>query len=234
MATGLHPLIPMRTLTLILSALLAMAAVGCSSSSDSDDVQAQAFTSRLSLIGKGSGGVTGRVIFPSEFTQRSAAFYVDQVKFATLPDGRFRVTTIPVGQHEVRVLASGFEPVTVPVSVRDGNELAMKPIQLRIARGKVIGRLVDEKGQSATGIAVHLKPFGGATYTDQDGIFQFMGVGPGDLVLGVDDPYFTRQPQRFLLTPDEQRNLGNITVGRAQTSVSGRTAELAHGGESPR
>jgi hypothetical protein len=133
----------------------------------------------------------------------------------------------------VRVFAPGFEPVTVAVSVADGAEAKLQPIRLRIARGKVIGRLVDEQGKSATGIAVHLNPHGGATYSDQDGIFQFMGVGPGELTLGVDDPYFTPQPQRFQLAPDEQRNLGNVRVGRAQVAGAGRTAELAPGGGNP-
>jgi hypothetical protein len=198
-------------------------------------VQSQAYTSRLNVIGKPNGGVAGRIVFPSEFTQRSATFYVDQVKFASLPDGRFRVSTVPAGEHQVRVFAPGFEPTMVPVVVRDGTEAALQPIQLRIARGKVIGRLVDERGKSASGIAVHLNPHGGATLTDQDGIFQFLGVGPGEIMLGVDDPYFTPQPQRFMLSRDEQRNLGNVRVGRAQTLGAGRTAELANpNADSPR
>ncbi|HEX7928543.1 MAG TPA: carboxypeptidase regulatory-like domain-containing protein, partial [bacterium] len=133
---------------------------------------------------------------------------------------------VPAGQHDVRVFAPGFEPAMVPVNVANGGEAAIKPIQLRIARGKVIGRLVDEQGKSASGIAVHLAPFGSATTTDQDGIFQFLGVGPGDIVLGVNDPYFTPQPQRFTLARDEARNLGNVRVGRAQVGGSGNTAEL--------
>jgi hypothetical protein len=115
------------------------------------------------------------------------------------------------------------------VKITDSAEVALQPIQLRTARGKVTGRLVDERGQSASGIAVHLAPFGSATTTDRDGIFQFLGVGPGEIVLGVDDPYFTPQPQRFMLARDEARNLGNVRVGRAQTGGASPTADVTSG-----
>jgi hypothetical protein len=225
----------MRNSLLLLSAALLATVAGCQPVRDSADIQAQPYTSRLNLLGKPSGGVTGRIVFPSEFTQRSATFFIDQVRFATLPDGRFRVSDIPGGTHQVRVMVPGFEPVALQVDVSGGGEVALKPIELRMARGKVIGRLVDEQGKSASGIAVRLAPHGGATYTDQDGIFQFLGVGPGELTLRVDDPYFTPQPQRFVLERGEQRNLGNVRVGVAQAGGAGRTAEAFPGpGSSPR
>lgn len=220
----------MRNNLLLLSAALLVAAAGCQPARDSADIQAQPYTSRLNLLGKASGGLAGRIVFPSEFTQRSATFFIDQVRFATLPDGRFRVSDIPGGKHQVRVMIPGFEPVALEVDV-SGGEVALKPIELRMARGKVIGRLVDEQGKSAPGIAVRLAPHGGATHTDQDGIFQFLGVGPGELILRVDDPYFTPQPQRFVLERGEQRNLGNVRVGVAQAGGAGRTAEAFPGGD---
>lgn len=223
----------MRNNLLLLFAAL-LAAAGCQPARDSADIQAQPYTSRLNLLGKTSGGLSGRIVFPSEFTQRSATFFIDQVRFATLPDGRFRVSDIPGGRHQMRVMIPGFEPVALEVEV-SGGEVALKPIELRMARGKVIGRLVDEQGKSAPGITVRLAPHGGATYTDQDGIFQFLGVGPGELTLRVDDPYFTPQPQRFVLERGEQRNLGNVRVGVAQAGGAGRTAEaFPGGGASPR
>jgi hypothetical protein len=224
----------MRAFRPLIAALALATVLGCNRASEFTDIPAQAYTSRLNLLGKGGGTLTGRLVFPSEYTQRSVVFYVDDVKFTSQPDGRFHVASVPLGAHVVRVQMQGFEPVTAPVRVDDNQEARVGVLKLRMARGVVIGRLVDPQGRSASGVPVALKPHGGSTHTDQDGIFQFMGVGPGDLTLAVADPYFTERGMQFRLSQDERRNLGNIPVGRATASVSSRTAELPLDRPNPR
>ena len=224
----------MRAFRLLTLAVALVGVFGCDRGSNSTDVPPQAYTSRLSLMGKGDGSLTGRLVFPSEYTQRSVVFFVDGVKFTTQPDGRFHVTSLPVGTHDLRVHMQGFEPVSARVAVEDGKQASAGVLKLRLARGVVIGRLVDPQGRSASGVPVALKPHGGSTFSDQDGIFQFLGVGPGDLTLAVSDPYFTERGTQFRLSQDERRNLGNIAVGRAMASPGNRTAEMPLDRPNPR
>jgi hypothetical protein len=213
-------------LAVALALALALAIGGCNRASGPSDLQAQHYTSRLNLLGKGAGGLVGQVVFPSEFSQRSVTFYLDNVQFSTHPDGRFWVSTIPVGIHDLRIAVAGFDSVSRPVKVEDGGIVTLTPMKLYPARGRVLGRLVDEAGASANGVAVYLKPSGGMAYSDHDGIFQFDGIGSGDLALEVENPFQLRREMRFRLNADELRNLGNIPVARNPTPGTGRTAEL--------
>src|SRR5574341_1905266 len=219
---AIFPAGAMRAFRLLSLALVLAGVFGCNRQSEFTDIPAQSYTSRLNLLGKGGGSLTGRLVFPSEYTQRSAVFFVDGVKFTTQPDGRFHVTSVPVGAHELRVQMQGFEPVTAPVAVADKQEASVGVLKLRMARGVVIGRLVDPQGRSASGVSVSLKPHGGSTYSDQDGIFQFMGVGPGDLTLAVADPYFAQRGMQFRLGQDERRNLAisPVPIISAPRSIS--------------
>ncbi len=205
--------------------VFALAVSGCDLGGSGGDVPAQSYVNGLTAVVSRTGNLRGQIVFPSEYTQHSIRFTVDEVTFVTHPDGRFRISHIPAGEHWLDVRIKGYEPVRVPVTVSDGQTLALEALRLKEARGKVIGRLVQDKGSSAGGVELHLVPEDGVATTDGDGIFQFLGVSAGDHTLMVKDPRFFAGNQHFKLASNERRNLGNIRVYR-QTRGDPRTASL--------
>ena len=167
----------------------------------------------------------GQILFPSEYAQHSIRFELDDVTFVTHPDGRFRITNVPAGAHKLDVRIKGYEPVQAAVTIVDGQTMALEAVRLKEARGKVIGRLVQDKGHSAEGVELHMVPDDGVATTDGDGIFQFLGVSAGNHTLMVKDPRFFAGNQHFTLSSNERRNLGNIRVYK-QTRGDPRTASL--------
>jgi Carboxypeptidase regulatory-like domain len=210
----------------ILFALLAVAViVGCDLGVGSGDVPAQTYVNGLTAVVSATGEVRGQILFPSEYAQHSIRFALDQVTFVTHPDGRFRITNVPTGEHRLVVRVKGYEPVATPLRVANGKQLALDPLRLVEARGRVLGRLVQDKGSSAEGVEVRLAPEDGVAYTDSDGIFQFLGVTAGEHTLMVKDSRYFAGNQHFTLSNNERRNLGNIRV-YLQTRGDPRTARL--------
>jgi len=196
--------------TLIGAALIA----ACDKSPESTDIPAQRYTSRINLVGKAAGSLKGQVLFPSAYSQRSAAFYVNGVQLATMPDGRFWVRSIPAGDHEFRVYVPGFEPVVRPVRIGGGQLTDTLAIALRPTWGKLVGRVVGDDGRSAAGAIVRLEPYGLIGSTDKDGIFQFLGVGAGDHLLAVKCTGCDPEERAIKLQSNESRNLGIVTIHR--------------------
>ncbi len=218
-------------------ALLAFAAAmsglaACDKSPESTDIPAQRFTSQLNVLGKPAGSVTGQIVYPSEFAQRSTTFQLNDEVFATLPDGRFWVRTIPSGDYLLRVYMTGFEPILRPVRIERAHLADVQRLMLMPARGRVLGRLVYSDGRSAAGVALSLRPYNMAGRTDQDGIFQFYGVGAGVHMLNVDDQRLSPQQREVRLGANEVRNLGNISVIQRTETASGfaGTVEARGGG----
>jgi hypothetical protein len=212
-------------------AVLALAVAGaflaaaCDKSPASPDIPAQHYTSRINLIGKPAGSLKGQVVFPSAYSQRSSPFFVNGVQLSTLPDGRFWVRGIPVGDHELRIYVPGFEPIVRAVriagsQVTDTQVLALKPTQ-----GKLVGRIVTDDGRSAAGATVRLEPYGLIRSTDKDGIFQFFGVGGGEHLLGVQCTGCDRGEWSVRLQSNETRNLGIVTIHR-RTATAGDTVPV--------
>ncbi|HUJ76375.1 MAG TPA: carboxypeptidase regulatory-like domain-containing protein [bacterium] len=221
-------------LTVSLLCLLSLGLLAaCDHSPGVADIPAQHFTSTLNLLGRGEGSVAGQIVFPSEYTQRSATFSLDRVKFATEPDGRFLVRTVPAGQHTLGVYLPGFDPIERTLEVRNKELANVQRLALQPAWGKVLGRVVGPDGASAAGLQVLLQPYGIASTTDRDGIFQFLGVGAGDHVVAVNAPGFLPLQRPLHLASNEVRNLGILPVQRvlqpaAQTAA--QTAALQRGG----
>ncbi|HKI96953.1 MAG TPA: carboxypeptidase regulatory-like domain-containing protein [bacterium] len=199
--------------------------VGCDLGAGGGDMQAQSYVNGLVAFVTRTGDLHGQILFPSEYAQHSIRFALDDVTFVTHPDGRFRITNVPAGEHQLQVRIKGYEPVALPVQVAQGEELKVQPVRLVEALGRVVGRLVRDKGGSAEGVEVRLVPDDGVAVTDRDGIFQFLGVSGGDHTLQVKDPRFFASNQHFSLTNNERRNLGNIRVYR-QTRGDPQTARL--------
>jgi hypothetical protein len=209
-----------RCAALALAIAGAVLFAGCTKSPESTDIPPQNYTSRINLIGKTSGSLTGQVVFPSAFTQHSTSFFINSVQLSTLPDGRFWVSSIPAGDYVLRVYVPGFEPIVQSVRIGKDQVTQVQGLALKQTLGKLVGRVVADDGRSAAGAVVRLEPYGLIGSTDRDGIFQFMGVGPGEHMLAVQCTGCERQEVPIRLRANEARNLGIVTVHRrADTAV---------------
>jgi Carboxypeptidase regulatory-like domain len=204
----------MRFPALLACLALAFPLAACDSSPQSSDIPAVRYTSTLNAMGKSSGSLAGQIVFPSAYSQHSTTFYVDDLAFATQPDGRFWVRTIPAGSHQLRVFQPGFDAIVRTVLVHRSELQNVQRLVLHPAWGKVVGRVVNESGESAPGVVVRLKSYGLASATDRDGIFQFLGLGAGDHVLDLDGPGYEPLRREVRLQGNEARNLGLIRVQR--------------------
>jgi hypothetical protein len=205
----------MKTIAWAVLCTLALGALaGCKSPSSGEEVPAQDFASLPQILGQQTGTLTGQILFPSEYTQRSISIQLGENAFVTHPDGRFHIARIPVGMHRFTVRIQGFEPIDQELKVFAENTLNLSPMRLKLARGQVRGRLVFLDGQSARELPLRLDPMGGTTRSDQDGIFQFVGVHSGEHALRIDDQRFYTKALNFELRADETRNLGIVQVFR--------------------
>ena len=193
---------------------LALLLSACGNVPDEFRLPPQEYVKVLELNGRESGGLFGRILFPSAYTQRSVRFSLDDRTFITQPDGRFLIEGIPAGTHELTILVKNYEPIFQQFVIDRSEAVQAGPWRLKMARGKVIGRLVVENGDSAANVQMRLMPLGGMAKTDGDGIFQFIGVNSGSHLLRVTDSRFFTYNREFSLSKGEQRNLGNIKVFR--------------------
>ncbi len=189
-------------------------------------IPAQNYARVLELNGREAGKLHGKVVFPSAYAQRSVRFTLGERRFVTEPDGRFLIEDVPTGEYPLYIRVKSYEPVKMTVVVQHGKASSAGKISLRMARGKVIGRLVSENGRSAAEVGVRLSPLGDLARTDDDGIFQFIGVQSGDHNLLIADPQYFTYKRKFTLDSGEHRNLGNIKVFRKARAPVSRTAVL--------
>ena len=200
--------------------------IGCSKN-DAFDIPAQNFKAGFQTGVSETGRLTGTILFPSAYSQRTLSFTVDDRKFITQPDGRFLLEGLPVGQHRIVVVVKGYEPLVQSFTVGEDKITQLSSMKLSIARGRLLGRLVNEKGISAKDVAVRLEPQGGFVRTDSDGIFEFIGIHSGDYKLQVADTKFFTYDRAISLNSGEERDLGNIQVhNRVQMPVQS-TARMA-------
>jgi hypothetical protein len=209
----------------VLFALLPLVAA-CDSVPEDYRVPAQSFARPIEGTDGADGKLYGQILFPAEYNQRSVVFELGGRQFVTHPDGRFLVEDVPAGEHVLRIRVKAYEPVLRRIEVPSEEAVAAGEVRLKMARGKVVGRLVSEKGSSAASVTVRLTPLGDAVTTDQDGIFQFIAVNAGDHELLVTDEQFFTYNRKFRIERGEQRNLGNIQVFRRATASISRTAVL--------
>lgn len=225
-----YPLIPMvntmfRSIILSLSSILILGA--CNVMWGGGEIPYQPYTNILSSLGSDTGNLSSRILFPSEYTQRSIRFSVNGITFVTHPDGRFRISRLPVGNNRLSIKIKGYEPVERNVLISDGEMAVLKDVALSPARGMVLGQLVNNKGVKAHGIQVQLDSNGGVGVSDRNGIFRFMGVPSGEHLLLINDPRFSPSTRKFALLVNEHRNLGTIMVQRVGRSYQ-KTAQLDH------
>lgn len=204
----------MKRVSLFVALGMACLLASCESGPEGYQIPPQSFAKPLGDGGAERGTFFGKILFSSEYNQRSVVFQIGGRSFVTQPDGRFVVEEIPVGEHWLKAQAKGYEPIAHRFVVKKGRYLHAGDLALRMARGGVVGRLVSETGQSAAEVSVKLAPTGDLAHTDRDGIFQFIAVNKGDHILTISDDQFFTYKRNFSLASGEQRNLGNIQVFR--------------------
>ncbi|MEE8395660.1 MAG: carboxypeptidase-like regulatory domain-containing protein [bacterium] len=204
----------------------ALVSQGCGSRFEDFQVPAQDYGKAWELGGQPTGTLLGRLVFPSEYAQRSATLILAGRTFTSHPDGRFRIENVPAGRRELVVTAKGYESLARSVEIKPGDEVLVEGLRLRLARGIVFGRLVKEKGGSAPAVELKLYPSGGAAVTDNDGIFQFIGVNSGRHTLRISDAKFFTFDRRVSVHSGERQNLGNIKIFRRTDSPVKQTARL--------
>lgn len=83
---------------------------------------------------------------------------------------------IGVGEYQLRATANGYQPVTMPVSVKPGETA----IELTMTKGTIIsGRVIDEYGRPAPGVSVLVMPTGDTVVADTEGRFVASVPSPG-------------------------------------------------------
>ena len=194
--------------------LTAFVFAGCDPVKEEFRVPAQDYAGLLELNGETPGILYGRVLLPSAYTQRSIAFTLGDRGFYTQPDGRFRVNRIPPGEYPLKVAIRGYEPLQWQVTIPEDQAVGLGLLRLQISRGTVKGRLVKENDNSAFAVTVELSPLDDRRQTDQDGFFQFVGVGTGPHTLIISDPEFFTHDREIELQPNQTLNMGNILVFR--------------------
>ena len=220
----------MRSLTWVILCgwALAAALASCESSPGTEQVPAQDFASLPQALGHKTGALTGQIRFPSEYTQRSVTVQLGGHSFVSHPDGRFHIARIPAGEHRLTVHVKGFEPIVQDLKIFPEVSLSLSPIQLSLARGQVLGRLVFLDGQSASSLPLRLEPMGGVTVSDNDGIFHFVGVYSGEHELSIEDKRYYTKSLTFQVRGNESHNLGIVQVFRragAQNAAISLTAD---------
>ena len=211
-----------RTLICFLALLLLGA---CGGKWGRDEVPFQPYTNALTAFFSDTGDLSGKVLFPSDFSQHSIRFSLGQFTFVTHPDGRFRISRIPTGAHRFRVNMQGYEPILQTVTISKGSTTRLNQMALVQARGLVFGRLINQSGNIAAGIRLQLVPLGGSGLSDRQGVFRFDGVKAGNHLLKIDDSRYSPRVKRFVMEANERRDLGVITVFRLP-GTSRRTAKL--------
>lgn len=199
---------------------------GCDGRYRDYHIPAQAYGPAGQAASGKTGALLGRVTFPSDYAQRSITITLDKQAFTSHPDGRFRIEDVPTGSHQLSVRVKGYENLARVVEILPGEPTLVEELRLRNARGFVFGRLVDDDGQSAPDVALNLYPSGGVAVTDNDGIFQFIGVNSGIHTLRITDPRFFTYDRAVRVHSGERQNLGNIEVFPRVDSPVKRTARL--------
>ncbi len=136
-----------------------------------------------------------------------------------------------VGEYQLRVTASGYTPVVVPVRIDPGET----PLEVTMTRGTVIsGRVIDEYGRPAGGVSVLVTPTGDSILADAEGRFVAPVPSPGLYELhahhsdwGGGDVQVTA-PKEDVVLQLEPRAGARITVSANGRRVEGASVTLFH------
>lgn len=138
---------------------------------------------------------------------------------------------LAVGEYRLRVTATGYTPVAVPVSVTPGET----PLEVTMTRGTIIsGRVVDEYGRPAGGVSVLVTPTGDSIVADAEGRFTAPVPSPGLYELhahhsdwGGGDVKVTAPAEDVVLQLEPKAG-AQITVSAKGRRVEGASVTLYH------
>lgn len=138
---------------------------------------------------------------------------------------------IGAGEYQVRASAEGYQSVTLPVKVKPGETT----VEVTMTKGTTIsGRVIDEYGRPAPGVAVLVTPTGESIVADADGKFSASVPSPGLYELhahhsdwgGVDAK--VQAPKEGVQLQLEPRAGAEITVTANGRRVEGASVTLFH------
>ena len=210
----------MRIGVLILGMMVLVSMGGCEDKSSHGNIPMQDYVNGIAAFGVEKGDIRGVIKFPHEYEQRSSVFMINGKTFVSHLDGRFWVSNVPQGQYRLEINIEGYDPIVTEMSVPGKGVKELGTLQLKPSRGRVFGRLVEESGQSAVGLSVRLAPTGKMVVTDQDGVFQFMGVSKGNYVVTLQDGVYFTANRHVKLQGNTPENLGNIKIFRQESPQS--------------
>ncbi|MBL8916008.1 MAG: carboxypeptidase regulatory-like domain-containing protein, partial [Archangium sp.] len=138
---------------------------------------------------------------------------------------------IGAGEYQLRANAEGYASVTLPVKVKPGETT----LEVTMTKGTVIsGRVIDEYGRPAPGVAVLITPTGDSIIADAEGKFSASVPSPGLYELhahhsdwgGVD--FKVQAPKEGVQLQLEPRGGAEITVTANGRRVEGASVTLFH------
>lgn len=176
-------------------------------------------------------------VMRSTYTDDAGRFTV-----GTLPDGRYNLTASKAPFLRTNYGAKRYDLPGTPITLTNGGR--MTDIALRLQRGGVVsGRITDENGEPAFGVAIRLlqvrNQFGDRTFvpvstsgsstdmTDDRGVFRLFGLPPGEYVVsasprtpGGEIRAMTEQEIRDIMQALQQQQQQAATQGAQATSTT--------------
>lgn len=130
------------------------------------------------------------------------------------------------GEYELKASAEGFQPTTVPVVLK-GGEI---PVEVTLNRGTLIaGRVIDEYGRPAPGVAVLVTPTGDSVTADAEGRFRAAVPSPGLYTLqGHHSDWGGGEVRVTAPKSDVELQLEPRAGAEVTVTVDGRRVEGAH------
>ncbi|MFT3707979.1 MAG: carboxypeptidase-like regulatory domain-containing protein [Archangium sp.] len=138
---------------------------------------------------------------------------------------------IGAGEYQLRAHADGYQSVTMPVKVKPGET----QLEVTLTRGTIIsGRVIDEYGRAAPGVAVLVTPTGDSIIADSEGRFTASVPSPGFYELHAHHSDWggadlkVQAPKEGVQLQLEPRGGAEITVTANGRRVEGASVSLFH------
>lgn len=97
---------------------------------------------------------------------------------STGKDGRFVITDLSPGEHEILITKEGYVGKTIRVTINPGEIKEIGGIEIERC-GSIKGKVRDEKGRPLSGVDVMIKGIGAVEKTGEDGGYRFSDIPPG-------------------------------------------------------
>lgn len=193
------------------------------------------------LSGQTTGTLTGRVrqVGAEDRPVSYANIVFGRREVSSDSAGRFRLDSLPAGEHIVRIRAIGFVPLTTRVTVAAGSSLGVEfilnPAPVILPTIEALGRRTGLYGHVVgptllplPGATVSILGFrGGEMLTDSLGLFAFANAHGGAYMVTVSHPDFPSRTLTLEVPKNSGRELGfRLTPGARTPTAPGEAAAL--------